>query len=122
MTEVHVVFPPKGQPILVDETEACIRGQHVVWRIRSENKDVKKVRIKFRNKKDTFFNGSPEWVKDMPPHSRRSPYRSLQILWGKAPNLARGELRRRSKYTVYGLDSEGEPVVKLDPMILITRD
>lgn len=123
MTEVHVVFPPKGQPIVVYETQACIRGQHVVWRIRSENKDVKQVRLEFKNKKDTFFNDTTAFVKVMAPYSRRSPHRSLQMVWGMAPDLPRNEPRRISKYTVYGRDSKGKDVVKpLDPMILITRD
>ncbi len=130
MTEVHVVFPRNGDPaIVVDDHEACVRNHHLVWHIRSENEAIKRVRLEFRNKNDTFFDGLTAIDADMPAYEEppgappSGPRRSCQMVWGQAPDLSSSVGRRRSKYTVFGQDSRGNDVVEpLDPMILITND
>ena len=134
MADVHVIFPPAGGVLVTHEWLPVLETDTVFWHVYSGNDRVKSVRIAFDKPEARFFSvidgGKTERRNSLdkpirysrPPKGGRAPQLpGSASLWGSAPPAAAEQGRRDEKYTIYGLDENGEPVEKLDPELIIDR-
>ncbi len=134
MADIRVFFPEVGPPQVDLPLAAELKGRRVNWHVHSHNRAVKRVRIRFEAyerpptgfPRDFFgdhglnavFN---EYTKEMGvfiPNVGASA-----VIWGEAPTMGEQNYRpyeRRDKYTISGLDQNGNVLagVELDPEII----
>ena len=112
MAEIHILFPEKGSPTVHSQTTPVLKDEHVFWCIHNDNESVKKVEIRFDSGAKFFPTAagqSDTLLKDL---AKR------QFIWGKSPHPV-GSGQERDKYTVRGLDANGQGVgAELDPVII----
>lgn len=114
MTEISVVFPDSGVALVAQENEAAMNGEAVTWHFTSTNPAVQAVRIRFDGGANVFFNGGQI---DKPLTAGQG------VVWGFAPSLPNEDSFRIDKYTVVGLDQNGDeiPSTENDPKITTIR-
>ena len=124
MQQIDVLFPPTGDPVVHENTHAVIQEEILTWRVRSENPSVARVKIEFSGPDPGFFpmkgTSSPSITRELSWITRPSePSIGLALVWGQAPRISAPETStRRNKYTVTGLDANGNVVGALDPQII----
>jgi hypothetical protein len=111
MAEIHVLFPPSGDPVTMAETAPVLKDEHIFWCIHNQNAAVKRIEIAF-DEGASFFPTSSGMKSSM-----TKDLSSRQFIWGKSPH-APGTGQKRDKYTVRGLDAQNRMVVEHDPTII----
>ena len=117
MAEIHVFFPPEGAPIVRNDPEAVVPGDHIEWRFHSLRPDIKKVRIEFADEAARFF--------PTPGGTQNSMDKDLgkgRFVWGTAPDIA-GVSARGDKYSILAFDSDGVLIenASVDPTIITEK-
>ena len=123
MAQVQVIFPPKGEPIVI-RYETCVRtSENIHWFVHSFNPDVESVSIEFAGGARFFENAMskpPDRCDGQLEFRIHDSARALRVgeavLAGKAPRYA--AVQTIDKYSVVGWDKEGGQVVSVDPKII----
>ena len=110
MRTIEVQFPVSGPPTVVHGKEAVLGGEGIVWEIDSDNPKIEEFLLRFDDAGATFFNGANTL-------SRPMDLSGKTIIWGTAPKSS----DRRDKYSIQGLDGDGNVVEELDPMIITVQ-
>ena len=97
---------------VLDDLESAINGEAVRWHIHSTDSLVDEVEIKFKDRKDKYFNASHVFKK-------RVTHGHVDIR-GRAPHLSKAGTEE-NKYTVRTLDARGGTLNELDPLIINCR-
>jgi hypothetical protein len=139
MNEIHILFPEEGPPIATQNQHAALANQKIAWYVQSANTAVKQVRITFDAGDANFFEvpdlksqkmmltnsyQKPIEYLDLDPETKeRVRFTGSALIWGKAPVPAADLERRDDKYTITGLDENGNPIedLELDPYIVTDR-
>jgi hypothetical protein len=116
MSDIHVIFPAKGEVVVSSETHSVLQAEYVNWHVYCQNPKVKKVRILFDDATATFFPGGRDGKAS---HEVEKEASDGCTIWGRAPEYRKS--LKRDKYTVQGLDARGRIITALDPE-LITND
>ncbi len=130
MQQIDVLFPPVGDPTVHEDCHAVMQGELIMWKVRSENPAVEKVRIE-------FSDGDPEpgffpidgarvrqitrglsWVSPSRAVGAEAGRIGFALVWAQAPEIVSATPPRKNKYTVLGIDAAGAVVAKLDPQII----
>jgi len=111
MAEIQIFFPTSGKPKVFGESTAVLKDEYIFWNIHNENKDVKKVRIEFRDEGATFFEADSGKT-----HAVTRELAVRKFIWGKSPHPPGQQMR--DKYSVCGLDEADKEVVSTDPTII----
>ena len=112
MAEIHVLFPQTGPPTVHSETTPVLKDEHIFWCIHNANPAVKRVEIQFDGGAQFFPTSSGQ--KD----TLQKDLAGRQFIWGRSPHPL-GSGHKRDKYTVRGLDGDGQGVgAELDPTII----
>jgi hypothetical protein len=122
MLKIKVSFPEKGNPTVASDLEAAIVGRPLVWDVTSFNTKVKTCRIQFADKSIDYF-GLEENTDTLDKPIKYGPdgTGSVQIEALAPAITSEDQLRRRDKYTVFGLDGAGNTICENDPEIIVIR-
>lgn len=131
MGQIQVFIPASGKTVAIPEKKAVVWGEAVNWQIYCDNPIVKQIRIEFEeHKKDgkrlpMFGNklSEPYYLTKMIDDDGSGDTTRVVNISGFVPKDTFGHTRRRNdKYTIRGLDVDGNPVAgtELDPEIIST--
>jgi len=118
MSEINVIFPTSGDPIVCQPGEFAPRGERVIWCIHSSNPLIKSVEIEFTDPSAEFFDRTPD-----PKKLRKEVIDGQVDFYGHVPNyLVPLPSPKIAKYTVRGYNavSGGSVVAEVDPVIVTT--
>jgi hypothetical protein len=136
MNEIHVLFPESGPPIASQNQQAVLGNQQIAWYVQSANEEVKQVRITFDAADANFFEiPDPKSQQMLLMNAYQKPldyvtvdaetknrirFTGSTLIYGKAPVPLTENERRDDKYTITGLDTNGNPIdgLELDPFIV----
>jgi hypothetical protein len=117
MADIHVVFQKKAPTLVLEDPEAVMQQETILWRFHTADTPVKRVRISFANRHATFFevNGKKKsWIE--------KSVENRHAIWGQAPRYFRATDptgSRVDKYTIKAYGSKGKLLkwATLDPTI-----
>lgn len=136
MGQIQVYIPASGQTVAVPSRKAGLWSETMDWHVHCLNDSVKKVMIEFgtHHKHDdqlAMFKGKKREegdadrddhviIKDVIDDGNGMETRTCNIS-GRVPAWT-NDKTRRDKYTIVGLDANGDPIeeTRLDPEIITT--
>jgi len=118
MSEINVIFPESGDPIVCQPGEFAPRGERVIWCIHSADPRIKSVEIEFLGEDELFFDRTTN-----PKKLRKTVIDGQVEIYGHVPHYGLLRESKIAKYWIRAYDSEtGEgKVVEVDPVIITTK-
>jgi hypothetical protein len=115
MSEIHVVYPKEGDPIVCQPAQVASRREPITWRFYSDNPEVQSVTVEFADAE--FFQGTPT------PMSLHRPLSSGQAdFYGHVPVYGALSSPKIAKYSIRAYaDPAGKSEIQdlfIDPVII----
>jgi hypothetical protein len=125
MAEIQMIFPKKGVPTILNETLVLNSGEHVTWRVTTNNEKIDSVKVKFGDSEAVFFTRTgPDPFGSTDFHEYRQPVKNCKAaFYGHVPGYPGATIPVFAKYTVSAYDAKGKliPGSQVDPEIITPR-